>query len=78
LLAAAIAEQRFPRISAAVDVCNAVSLHAGLPINLLDADRLVGPLSIAPPATAYPFNPSGVNDQRIDLTISVIMTIYPS
>jgi DNA/RNA-binding domain of Phe-tRNA-synthetase-like protein len=60
-LAAAFAEQRFPRINAVVDACNAVSLWSGLPISLVDADRLSGPLVIraAPAGTSYVFNPSG-------------------
>lgn len=60
-LAAAHAEERFPRINALVDTCNVVSLHAGLPISLVDADRLEGALAIrvAPPGTAYVFNPAG-------------------
>lgn len=60
-LAAAAAEDRFPRINALVDTCNVVSLHAGLPISLLDADRLEGALAIrvAPPGTTYAFNPAG-------------------
>jgi DNA/RNA-binding domain of Phe-tRNA-synthetase-like protein len=60
-LAGAAAEGRFPQINTAVDACNAVSLHAGLPISLLDIDRLVAPLSIqvAPVGTTYAFNPSG-------------------
>jgi DNA/RNA-binding domain of Phe-tRNA-synthetase-like protein len=64
-LAAAFAEQRFPRINAVVDACNAVSLWSGLPISLVDADRLSGPLAIraAPAGTSYVFNPSG---QMID------------
>src|SRR5215212_8369808 len=39
-LAAAFAEDRFPRINALVDTCNVVSLHTGLPISLVDVDRL--------------------------------------
>lgn len=60
-LAAAFAEQRFPRINAVVDACNAVSLWSGLPISLVDVDRLRGPLAIraAPAGTSYVFNPSG-------------------
>src|ERR1700690_2654143 len=34
-LHAAAAEERFPRINAAVDACNAASLHSGLPISLI-------------------------------------------
>lgn len=64
-LAAAFADQRFPRINAVVDACNAASLWSGLPISLVDADRLDGALAIraAPAGTSYVFNPSG---QTID------------
>jgi DNA/RNA-binding domain of Phe-tRNA-synthetase-like protein len=65
-LAAAYAKQAFPRINALVDACNVVSLHAGLPISLVDVDRLDGghlTIRVAPPDTSYVFNPSG---QTID------------
>jgi len=69
-LTAAVTEGRFPRINAGVDACNVVSLHSGLPISLVDLDRVdcldtSGALAIriAPPATSYVFNPSG---QTID------------
>jgi DNA/RNA-binding domain of Phe-tRNA-synthetase-like protein len=54
-----------PRINAAVDACNLVSLHAGLPISLVDLDKVDGALriAIAPAGTSYVFNPSG---QTID------------
>jgi DNA/RNA-binding domain of Phe-tRNA-synthetase-like protein len=60
-LHAAHAEGRFPRINAAVDACNVVSLWSGLPISLVDLDKVVGALSIGvlPPGTSYVFNPSG-------------------
>lgn len=60
-LHAASCEARFPRINAAVDACNAVSLHSGLPISLVDVDRLAGAPSIDVLAmgTTYVFNPSG-------------------
>jgi DNA/RNA-binding domain of Phe-tRNA-synthetase-like protein len=60
-LVAAQAEGRFPRINAAVDACNIASLFSGLPISLIDLDRVVGDLSISicPPGTTYIFNPSG-------------------
>lgn len=60
-LHAAHAEARFPRINAAVDACNVVSLWSGLPISLVDVDKLTGALSIGvlPPGTSYVFNPSG-------------------
>jgi DNA/RNA-binding domain of Phe-tRNA-synthetase-like protein len=60
-LVAAAAENRFPRINAAVDACNVISLHSGLPISLIDLDKLVPPLRVvvAPAGTNYVFNPSG-------------------
>jgi DNA/RNA-binding domain of Phe-tRNA-synthetase-like protein len=60
-LHAAALEGRFPRINAAVDTCNAVSLCSGLPISVVDVDKLSGPLAIevAPAGTTYVFNPSG-------------------
>jgi DNA/RNA-binding domain of Phe-tRNA-synthetase-like protein len=59
-------EGKFPTINAAVDACNVVSLHSGLPISLVDLDRVQGSLAIriAPAGTSYPFNPSG---QLIDV-----------
>ena len=53
-------------INLAVDACNAVSLHAGLPISVVDLDRARGPLRIgvAPAGAHYVFNASG---QIIDL-----------
>jgi DNA/RNA-binding domain of Phe-tRNA-synthetase-like protein len=64
-LYAAHVEGRFPAINAAVDACNVASLYSGLPISLVDLDRVVGPLAIrtCPPNTSYVFNPSG---QTID------------
>ena len=60
-LHAAALEARFPRINAAVDACNAVSLRSGLPISVVDVDKLAGDLAItvAPAGTTYVFNPSG-------------------
>ncbi len=60
-LHAASIEGRFPRINAAVDACNVVSLCAGLPISLVDVELLSGALAIgiAPAGTSYAFNPSG-------------------
>jgi DNA/RNA-binding domain of Phe-tRNA-synthetase-like protein len=68
-LAAAAAEHRFPTVNPAVDVCNHVSLHSGLPVSVVDLDLVVvsaaAPLSIVVCAdgTSYVFNPSG---QTID------------
>ena len=52
---------RFPRINAAVDACNIASLWSGLPISLIDLDRVVGSLQVkvCPADTNYVFNPSG-------------------
>lgn len=60
-LTAAIADGRFPTINAGVDACNVVSLHSGLPISLVDLDRVDGALivKVAPKETSYVFNPSG-------------------
>ena len=53
-------------INLAVDACNAVSLHSGLPISVVDLDLARGPfrIGIAPAGAGYVFNPSG---QTIDL-----------
>lgn len=59
-------------INAAVDICNAVSLHSGLPISVIDLDRAEAPLriTIAPAGTRYVFNASG---QEIDISGLVIL-----
>lgn len=48
-------------INCAVDACNAVSLHSGLPISIVDLDLAVPPLriAIASPGEEYVFNASG-------------------
>ncbi len=53
-------------INAAVDACNVVSLHSGLPISVVDLDRAAAPfrIGIAPEGTAFVFNASG---QEIDV-----------
>ena len=53
-------------INAAVDVCNAVSLHSGFPISVVDLDRASAPfrIAVAPESASYVFNASG---QEIDL-----------
>ena len=60
-LAGAFADGRFPAINALVDACNVVSLHSGIPISVVDLDRMRPPLAIriAPAGTTYAFNPSG-------------------
>jgi DNA/RNA-binding domain of Phe-tRNA-synthetase-like protein len=65
-LQAAHAESRFPTINPAVDACNIASLRWGLPLSLIDLDRVAGTqlrIAICPPETSYVFNPSG---QTID------------
>jgi len=55
-----------PRINALVDAGNAASLHSGLPISVVDLDRVEGDLEVAlaPAGASYQFNASG---QVIDL-----------
>jgi DNA/RNA-binding domain of Phe-tRNA-synthetase-like protein len=62
----AVEEKRLGSINAAVDACNIVSLHSGLPISVVDLDRAVGPFRIAAAdqGASYVFNASG---QTIDL-----------
>ncbi len=60
LVKAALAEKLGP-INAAVDACNAVSLHSGFPISVIDLDRAHAPFSIdiAASESPYVFNASG-------------------
>jgi DNA/RNA-binding domain of Phe-tRNA-synthetase-like protein len=60
LVRAAAAGELRP-INAAADVGNAVSLHSGIPISVVDADRLRPPLrvGIAPPGASFVFNAAG-------------------
>ena len=53
-------------INLAVDACNVVSLHSGLPISVVDADLAVPPLrvGVADAGARYVFNPGG---QEIDI-----------
>jgi DNA/RNA-binding domain of Phe-tRNA-synthetase-like protein len=52
---------RLTSINFAVDVCNAVSLHSGLPISVVDLDRAAAPfhVDVASAGTSYVFNASG-------------------
>ncbi|MBI1830657.1 MAG: hypothetical protein HYR84_04315 [Planctomycetes bacterium] len=63
----AVSDGALPSINAAVDVCNIVSLHSGLPISVVDLAKARPPFraSITPPGGSYVFNASG---QTIDLT----------
>lgn len=59
-------EKTLGPINPAVDACNAVSLHSGLPISVVDLARATEPfrVAVAPAGAAYVFNASG---QSIDL-----------
>ena len=65
-LVRAATEGTLSPINVAVDACNAVSLHSGFPISVVDLSRVEPPLhvAIAAPAARYVFNASG---QEIDL-----------
>ncbi len=65
-LVRAASEGKLASINAAVDVGNVVSLHSGLPLSVVDVDRLRAPVRVdlAPAGTRYVFNASG---QEIDL-----------
>jgi DNA/RNA-binding domain of Phe-tRNA-synthetase-like protein len=62
----AVGEGALSSINLAVDACNAASLHSGLPISVVDLDRLKEPLkvAVAPDGTKYVFNAGG---QEIDV-----------
>ena len=65
-LVRAAGEGALGSINLAVDACNAVSLHSGLPISVVDLDLASPPfrVAVAPPASTYVFNATG---QEIDL-----------
>jgi DNA/RNA-binding domain of Phe-tRNA-synthetase-like protein len=62
----AVGEGVLSSINLAVDACNIVSLHSGLPISVVDLDRARAPLRVAvvEKGTSYIFNASG---QAIDV-----------
>ncbi|MBL8950123.1 MAG: hypothetical protein JNK82_05060 [Myxococcaceae bacterium] len=62
----AVSEGALSSINAAVDCCNAVSLHSGLPISVVDLELAKPPfrVGLAPAGTEYVFNASG---QTIDV-----------
>jgi DNA/RNA-binding domain of Phe-tRNA-synthetase-like protein len=62
----AMSEGTLSSINAAVDVCNIVSLHSGLPVSVVDLDKARPPfrVAVAPVGAAYVFNASG---QSIEL-----------
>jgi DNA/RNA-binding domain of Phe-tRNA-synthetase-like protein len=63
----AASEGSLETINAAVDACNVVSLHSGVPISVVDLARVHPPLAlrIAPAGSSYVFNASG---QTMDLS----------
>jgi DNA/RNA-binding domain of Phe-tRNA-synthetase-like protein len=65
-LVKAVSDGTLGTINAAVDICNIVSLHSGLPISVVDLDKATPPfrVAVAPAGAAYVFNASG---QNIDL-----------
>jgi len=62
----AVRDKLLTSINLAVDVCNIVSFHSGLPISVVDLDKTREPLrvGIAPEKASYVFNAS---EQTIDL-----------
>ena len=62
----AASQQALSSVNVAVDACNAVSLHSGLPISVVDLDLTREPLrvGVAPQESSYVFNQSG---QTIDV-----------
>jgi DNA/RNA-binding domain of Phe-tRNA-synthetase-like protein len=66
LLRTVTVDGALPAINAAVDACNAVSLHSGIPISVVDLDRARAPFAIgvAEAGMRYVFNAAG---QEIDL-----------
>jgi DNA/RNA-binding domain of Phe-tRNA-synthetase-like protein len=62
----AVSDGALGSINVAVDACNVVSLHSGLPISVVDLDRAKEPfrVGIAPVGSSYVFNASG---QSIDV-----------
>jgi DNA/RNA-binding domain of Phe-tRNA-synthetase-like protein len=65
-LVRAVGEGKLDSINVVVDACNVVSLHSGLPISVVDLDRVQPPLgvTIAEAGAKYVFNASG---QEIDV-----------
>ena len=62
----AVSENALSSINACVDACNAVSLHSGLPVSVVDLSLAKEPfrIAIAGPGEQYVFNATG---QQIDL-----------
>ena len=62
----AVEKRMLSAINVPVDICNAVSLHSGIPISVVDCDLLTEPLRVGPAEkeTRYVFNASG---QEMDI-----------
>lgn len=61
-LVRAVSDGTLGSINLAVDACNVVSLHSGLPISVVDLDRTPSTdfrIAVAPPGASYVFNASG-------------------
>jgi DNA/RNA-binding domain of Phe-tRNA-synthetase-like protein len=60
-LVRAVNQGALSSINVAVDACNAVSLHSGFPIAMVDLDRARPPFRVSPglPEESYVFNVSG-------------------
>lgn len=60
-LVRAVGQGELGSINVAVDICNVVSLHSGLPIALLDLERVTPPLRVdrGEAGEGYVFNPAG-------------------
>src|SRR4051812_39246434 len=63
----AVGDNLLSSINLAVDACNIVSLHSGLPISVVDLDKAREPfrVEVAPQGASYVFNASG---QSIDVS----------
>ena len=72
-LARAAGDGALGSINPVVDACNAVSLHSGFPISVVDADLGTPPwrIAVAPAGASYVFNASG---QAIDL--AGLLTVF--
>jgi DNA/RNA-binding domain of Phe-tRNA-synthetase-like protein len=59
----ALGSGQLAAINLAVDACNVVSLHSGLPVSVVDLDRARPPfrVGVAPAGSSYVFNASGQN-----------------
>jgi DNA/RNA-binding domain of Phe-tRNA-synthetase-like protein len=57
----AAGEGTLESINTAVDACNVVSLHSGLPVSVIDLDRAIPPfrVAVAPEGARYVFNSAG-------------------